>query len=49
MLRTASAENSVLVEVIDRDTQNPQEQDEIDERFKRLEAEAAAGQMMPVY
>ena len=45
----ASAENSVLVEVIDRDTQNPQEQDEIDERFKRLEAEAAAGQMMPVY
>jgi len=45
----ASKGSEVLVEVIDQDTQDPEEQDEIDERLKCLEAETAAGQMIPVY
>lgn len=45
----ASAGSSVLVEVIDRDTQDPKEERELNKRIKCLEAEVAAGQMISVY
>ncbi|RKI66754.1 hypothetical protein D7V91_11670 [bacterium 1xD42-67] len=45
----ASTGSEVLVEVIDRDTQDPKEESELNKRIKCLEAEAAAGRMISVY
>lgn len=45
----ASKENTVMVEVIDRDVQDPEERDEFDEQVRQLEQQAASAQMFQVY
>jgi len=45
----ASEEDAVMVEVIDRDTQNPEEQEEIDEQCRQLECQIANAQMFQIY
>jgi len=45
----ASKENAVIVEVIDRDVQDPKELDALDEQVRQLENQAAAAQMFRVY
>ena len=45
----ASEEDAVMVEVIDRDTQSPEEQEEIDEQSRQLECQIANAQMFQIY
>jgi len=45
----ASKENAVMVEVIDRDVQDPEELDELDEQVRQLESQAANAQMFRIY
>lgn len=45
----ASEEDAVMVEVIDRDTQDPEEQEEIDEQSRQLECQIANAQMFQIY
>lgn len=45
----ASEEDAVMVEVIDRDTQDPEEQEEIDKQSRQLECQIANAQMFQIY
>ncbi len=45
----ASEENAVMVEVIDRDVQDPEELDALGEQVRKLENQAANAQMFRVY
>jgi len=45
----ASKENSVMVEVIDRDVQDSEELGELDEQIRQLEQQASNAQMFRVY
>lgn len=45
----ASEEDAVTVEIIDRDTQDPEEQEEIDEQSRQLECQIANAQMFQIY
>lgn len=45
----ASEEEAVTVEIIDRDTQDPEEQEEIDEQSRQLECQITNAQMFQIY
>lgn len=45
----ASEKDAVTVEIIDRDTQDPEEQEEIDEQSRQLECQIANAQMFQIY
>jgi len=45
----ASNKNAVMVEVIDRDVQDPEELDALDEQIRQLEHQTANAQMFQVY
>ena len=45
----ASEEGALAVEIIDRDTQDPEEQKEIDEQSRQLGCQIANAQMFQIY
>ncbi len=45
----ASEEDAVMVEIIDRDTQDQEEQEKIDKQSKQLECQIANMEMFQIY
>ncbi len=45
----ASEEDTVMVEIIDRDTQDQEEQEKIDKQSRQLECQIANMQMFQIY
>ncbi len=45
----ASEEDAVMVEIIDRDTQDQEEQEKIDKQSRQLECQIANMQMFQIY